>query len=173
MTMRLNEPACLDWFEWFHWWWSAVLYYTIYCTSSWNWEKLSAKQPLQGQAVRPSTAAPTTMLSRPGRRVGPAVQPSPHWSQSCPPRANGNFLHHVSVFNTFCHFCVILKVLSYEIGSGHAYCWWIALIKDMRSVDSQILKANFACAGGQLRAKPPVFLQATRTNICIKKWRRH
>jgi hypothetical protein len=42
-------------------------------------------------------------LSRPGRRDGPAVQPSTHWSQSCP-RGNWNVLHYVSVFEyILCH----------------------------------------------------------------------
>ncbi len=34
---------------------------------------------------------------------------------------------------------ISLKVPSSEIGSGHAYCRWIVLIKDMCRVDSQFL----------------------------------
>ncbi len=31
---------------------TVIFYHIQYCTSRWNWEKLSAEQPLLGQAVR-------------------------------------------------------------------------------------------------------------------------
>jgi hypothetical protein len=57
---------------------------------------------------------------------------------------------------------------------------WVQCICDWRPFGCNLYAigrqshANFSCASGQLRAKPPVFCKhAARTIIWIKNWRRH